>query len=255
MKSPIVLIGIGEMGAVFARGLLRIGYPVVPVTRTTDIDRQAQEWPHPEMVLIAVAEKDVQSALSSLPDAWRDRVALLQNELLPRDWQAHALKHPTIISVWFEKKKGQDVKVLIPSPVHGPKAGILKQALDALDIPCRRLESEQELLHELILKNVYILTTNIAGLVTGGSVSELWSHHESLAREVADEIMDIQEWLTGVTLNREGMIRDMLVAFAGDPDHQCMGRSAPARLQRALEIADKAGLAVRKIREIQSGLS
>ena len=36
MKSPVVLIGIGEMGAVFARGFLRAGYPVYPVTRQTD---------------------------------------------------------------------------------------------------------------------------------------------------------------------------------------------------------------------------
>ena len=28
-------------------------------------------------------------------------------------------------------------------------------------------------------------------------------------------------------------------AFDGDPQHQCMGRSAPARLQRALEHAER----------------
>ena len=37
MKSPVVLIGIGEMGGVFARGFLRAGYPVYPVTRQTDL--------------------------------------------------------------------------------------------------------------------------------------------------------------------------------------------------------------------------
>lgn len=243
------------MGAVFARGLLRIGYPVYPVTRTTDVHRLAQELSDPEMVLIAVAEKDVQPALASLPDTWRNRVALLQNELLPRDWQAHFLRNPTVISVWFEKKKGQDVKVLIPSPVHGPHAGIIKDALETLDIPCHVLDSEHALLHELILKNVYILTTNIAGLVTGGSVSELWQRHEALAREIANEVMDIQEWLTGQQLDRAAMIEGMLAAFAGDPDHQCMGRSAPARLQRAIQVADEAGLKIGKLREIQSGLS
>ena len=36
MKSPVVLIGIGEMGGVFARGFLRAGYPVYPATRVTD---------------------------------------------------------------------------------------------------------------------------------------------------------------------------------------------------------------------------
>ncbi len=33
MNAPVVLIGVGEMGGVFARGLLRLGHPVYPVPR------------------------------------------------------------------------------------------------------------------------------------------------------------------------------------------------------------------------------
>jgi hypothetical protein len=39
-------------------------------------------------------------------------------------------------------------------------------------------------------------------------------------------------------------------AFEGDPQHKCMGRSAPARLQRALELADAAGIAAPTLRRI-----
>lgn len=251
MKNPVILIGIGEMGGVFARGLLKLGYPVHPVTRNDSMQQVAREIENPELVLVAVAEKDLQSVLANLPDNWRDRLALLQNELLPRDWTAHHLQNPTVISVWFEKKKGQDAKVLIPSPAHGPYAALLCQALGVLDIPCRTLKNEDELLHELILKNVYIVTTNVCGLVTGGTVSQLWRRHEELARTIANEVMDIQEWLTGISIDRENMIQGMLVAFDGDPDHMCMGRSAPARLQRALQQADEAGLAVPKMCEIR----
>ncbi|MFP5339503.1 MAG: hypothetical protein ACLGIW_13590, partial [Gammaproteobacteria bacterium] len=42
--------------------------------------------------------------------AWRPRVALIQNELLPRDWEKYRYEHPTVISVWFEKKQGTDAK-------------------------------------------------------------------------------------------------------------------------------------------------
>lgn len=31
MKHPVVLIGVGEMGGVFGRGLLKLGHPVFPV--------------------------------------------------------------------------------------------------------------------------------------------------------------------------------------------------------------------------------
>ncbi len=252
MKKSIVVIGLGEMGSIFARAFLRIGHPVYPITRDIDMEVAAREIIDPEMIIVAVAEGDLQAVLAGLPDSWRNNTVLLQNELLPRDWASHNLSGPTVISVWFEKKKGQDYKVLIPSPAFGPKAGLLKEALGAIDIPCRVLNNEDELLHELVLKNVYIITTNVAGLVSGGTVSELWQNHEELARAIANEVMDIQEWQTGKSFEHEALIRDMLVAFDGDPEHKCMGRSAPARLQRALAIADKAGIAAPGMREIQA---
>jgi hypothetical protein len=39
--------------------------------------------------------------LIGIPSVWRDRLVLLQNELLPRDWQAQRIPNPTVISVWF----------------------------------------------------------------------------------------------------------------------------------------------------------
>lgn len=252
MKKAVVSIGVGEMGGVFVRGILRLGYPVIPVTRDMNMNDVANEVGDPEAVLVSVAEKDIDAVLATIPQAWRDRLILLQNELLPRDWQKHGIESPTVISVWFEKKPGQDFKVLIPSPVFGPHSKLVADALTALGIPVNILGSEDELLQELVLKNVYILTTNIAGLETGGTVSELWSKHEAIARKVADDVMDIQSHLTNKQLDREQLIKGMLVAFDGDPDHNCMGRSAPARLERALRIADEAGLAVMKLREISS---
>ena len=250
MKSPVVLVGIGEMGSVFARGLLRTGHPVYPVTRDTDMAATAKLLPSPELVLVAVAENDLHATLQQIPTAWHTRLALLQNELLPGDWQQYGYTSPTVISVWFEKKKGQDVKVLIPSPVFGPAAELLQASLGSLDIPAHILASEGELLFELVVKNIYIVTSNCAGLVTGGTVSELWANHRELAEAVAREVIQIQEALTGQHFQTDELIAAMLKAFAGDPDHGCMGRSAPARLARALQQADAAGLAIPRLREI-----
>lgn len=252
MKRPVICIGVGEMGGVFVRGLLRAGYPLIPVTRGMDMNAVAGEVDNPQAVLVSVAEKDIDHVLEIVPEAWHDRLILLQNELLPRDWIRHGISNPTVISVWFEKKPGQDFKVLIPSPVFGPHAQLVADALSCLGIPTRILGSENELMQELVLKNVYILTTNIAGLETGGTVSELWQQHQKIARAVADEVMDIQAHLVQQPLDRDQLIKGMLTAFDGDPDHKCMGRSAPARLERALKVADDAGLAVMKLREIHA---
>jgi len=255
MKPPVIVIGIGEMGSVFARGLLRCGHPVYPVVRDTDITALARHLPTPERVLVAVAESDLHPVLEKIPAPWQSRLVLLQNELLPADWQQYGYTNPTIISVWFEKKRGQDVKVLIPSPLFGPGARLLADALASLDIPAHVLADEQALLFELVVKNVYIVTTNCAGLVTGGTVSELWRDHRELGEALAHEVIRIQQALTGQPFNADDLITAMLEAFAGDPDHNCKGRSAPARLARALQQADAAGLEVPRLRAIAASQS
>jgi len=251
MENIVVVIGLGQLGRVFAGGLLRTGHTVVPVNRGDDMDRIAARWPQPELALVAVAEADLHPVLAALPPAWRDRVGLLQNELLPRDWLAHGITDPTVISVWFEKKKGTDAKPLLPSPVHGPEAERLAAALDAIDLPARVVSDAEQMLWELVRKNLYILTTNIAGLEVGGTVGELWENHRPLAGAVANDVLDLQEALTGRRLDRAALIDGMVEAFTADPQHGCAGRSAAARLARALKQADALGLAVPKLRQIR----
>jgi ketopantoate reductase len=250
MKDPVVLIGIGEMGGVFARALLRAGHPVFPANRGDDLSAIAAGLPEPALALLAVGEKDLHPSLERMPGPWKNRLGLLQNELLPRDWQAHGIDEPTVISVWFEKKPGQDVRVLVPSPVHGPRADLLVDALARLDIPALCVDSAEEMLFELVRKNLYILTTNIAGLETGGTVKDLWDNHSILMNRVFDDVLKIQEYLTGQRFDRDRLLAAVLEAFDGDPEHRCMGRSAPARLERALQIADEAGIEVAELRRI-----
>lgn len=251
MLQPVVVIGMGEMAGVFTRGLLKLGHPVYPVTRQTDMAELAANIPQPALVLVAVGENDLHPMLEKIPSQWHERIGLLQNELLPRDWQAHQLTNPSVISVWFEKKKGQDFKVLVPSPAYGPAADILEKALQTLDIPCWTVANAEEMEFELVRKNVYILTTNITGLRIDGTVEDLWYRHETLARQVANEVIDIQEWLTGKRFDREKLIQGMVEGIEGDLQHMCMGRSAPGRLARNLGFADEAGLEVPTLRAIR----
>lgn len=255
MKSPVIIIGVGEMGGVFARGCLRSAYPVIPVTREMDIKTTLAQYPTPEAILVTVGENDLHAVLKQIPSELFDQLVLIQNELLPRDWQSHHINNPTVISVWFEKKPGQDFKVLIPSPVFGPKADLICTALGTLNIPVNKLANSDALLFELVLKNVYILTTNIAGLKTGGTVSELWQQHQPLAEKIAKEVIELQSYLTKTTLDSDLLIKGMRIAFDGDPDHKCMGRSAPARLERAIAVADETELEVPELRTLHAGIN
>lgn len=249
MKKSVIVVGVGEIGSVFARGFLRCGYPVVPVTRNMNMSEVASDVPDPELVVIAVGEANLHAMLSTVPEGWKDRLVLIQNELLPNDWAQYQLE-PTVISVWFEKKKGIDSKVIIPSPVYGAHAQNVADALGSIDIATNILKDETSLLHELVLKNVYILTTNISGLKVGGNVGELWSEHRDFATQVTSEIVLLQEKLTGAKLNAEKLIEGMVEAFNGDLNHGCMGRSAAARLERALDMAEKNQLDLQTIKAI-----
>ncbi|OBS08553.1 hypothetical protein [Acidihalobacter prosperus] len=250
MNDPIILIGIGEIGGVLARGCLRAGHPVYPITREMDLTREARHTPEPALVVIAVGEQALHPVLDALPPPWRERCLLLQNELLPADWERHDLHNPTVMSVWFEKKPGQDVKQIVASPVYGPHAELLRTALGAVGIESTALADADALLRELVRKNLYILSTNLCGLEVGGDVAALAKDHAPLLASVADEVLDLQQALTGRTFDRPTLIASMHIAFEGDPAHRCQGRSAAARLQRALAQADRAGLAVPTLRTL-----
>lgn len=249
MKKPVVIIGMGEMGDLFAQGFLKTGHPVYPILRGMEMAAMAREMPEPELVLVAVGENDLDPVLETLPPVWHGRLGLLQNELLPRDWQRHGISDPTVIVVWFDKKKGRPFVAVLPTPICGPKASLIARALQAIEVPCHEIPAE-ELLYELVRKNLYILTINIAGIRAGGTVSELWANHRALAEAVAREILDIQEWLTQAELPRERLMAGMLEGFAGDPNHICTGRTAPMRLQRALKHAREAGISTPVLQEI-----
>jgi len=254
-KEPVIVIGLGEMGSVFARAILKLGHPVYPAKRDTNLNELAETLPAPHMVLVAVGEKDLQETLKEIPSVWQNKIVLLQNELLPRDWEFYNFIDPTIISVWFEKKKGQDSKVLIPSPCFGPLASTLVDALATLDIPAHEVASAEEMEQELLIKNVYILTTNISGLITKGNVKDLWDNHNDLALTVANEVMDIQATLVGHELDREKLITGFKAGIDGDLQHMCMGRSAPGRLARAIEQANAEKLEIKKLRKIHQQTS
>ncbi len=250
----VVVIGIGQMGGVFARGFLRTGHLVAPVVRTTEPATVAAEFPEPDLALVAVAEADLDAALASLPDSWRGRAGLLQNELLPGDWQRHGVVDPTVAVVWFEKKAGKPVTVIIPTPVYGPQAALVADALGSLEIPATVLASAAELTFELVAKNLYILVANIAGLETGGTVGGLWADHRELAQAVADDVLAVQEALVGEPLPRARLLDHLAAAFAADPEHGATGRSAPARLARAIGHAHEHGIGAPTLRRIAAAL-
>lgn len=248
--NDVVLVGLGQMGSVFAHAFLREGHTVHPVNRETDADALAERVPEPAICMVTVGEADLDGVLETLPESWRSRVGLLQNELLPPSWEKHGISDPTVAVVWFEKKATIATKVILPTPVAGPEAALISRSLLRIGVGAEMVEDDA-LLPALVAKNLYILVANCAGLETGGTVGDLFENHRPLVDAVAGEVLAIQKALVGRPLGNESeILRIVERAVASDPEHGAKGRSAPARLKRAIAQADEHGIDVPKLKAL-----
>ena len=250
-KRPAVVVGMGELGTVFAGGLLKLGHPVFSVLRGQTI-RDATIDGSPDLVIVAVGEDDLDSVLRSHPAPAHDLV-LMQNELLPGVWERHGLTTPNVVVVWFEKKPGRAIHTVLPTVLSGPRANQLASLLDAVGVSHRRVDPG-DLLFELIKKNLYILVHNVCGLVVDATVEQLWNEHEALAEEVASEVLALQFALGGKRFDSSPLMRALKAAVAADPGHACAGRTAPLRLRRALAQASEVSLSLPRLVSIERGL-
>jgi hypothetical protein len=253
MKKPIVIIGMGQLGGVFARGFLKSGYPILPILPSTSFKEVLKNYPEPAFALLAVGKGDLPPLLTELPNFLRERTGLLQNELVPKDWEEFGIA-PTVLVVWFEKKHRQPIIPLRPTLIFGPHSHLVAEALNALDLAYRILKHEQEFISQLALKNLFILTTNIAGLVGDDTVGELFQNHPRLVRQVFLELSSIQEVNINKKLDHEQLWKNLKDIVNTYPDHASKGRSALERLHRTLHQADELGMSVPQLCNIREDL-
>ncbi|MGE0321999.1 MAG: hypothetical protein AB7K71_03530 [Polyangiaceae bacterium] len=244
--SSAVVMGVGQLGAVFAEGWLKAGRAVLPITRAVSVAEMTDRLPLPAIVLIAVGEAALLDALQTLPPGYRERAALVQNELLPRTWRDvyGPEPDPSVAIVWFEKKPGKLTHSIRPSVLHGPTAEILAESLERQSLPYFIADSVEVRDFELVLKNLYILALNLGGLAHPGSAGELWRDHQDLMAPLCDELIHLQSALLGRAVDREKLLSGLAAAIAADPAHGARGRTAEERLRRATAQASELGVPV-----------
>lgn len=250
--KDIAIVGMGQLGSVFAHAFLRGGRRVVPVNRGDD-PRALDLVPKLdiELALVAVGEAQLQRVVKTLPTTWP--LALVQNGLLPGDWATWKAE-PTVAVVWFEKKRTIALNVIQSSPIAGPHASALVEVLAGIDVPAHEV-TRDALVEELVLKNVYIVGFNVLGLEHEGTVGELWSEHRSAVDAIASDVLAVQEAVLGRTVDRARILDGLRAAVEGDPSHGARGRTAPARLERVLAEADAHGVDAKALRSLAARVS
>lgn len=247
VSAEVVVIGMGQLGELFAGAFIQSGRTVVPVIRGQALSTRLPL--DVELILSAVGEESAQEVISNIPDTHLDRLVLLQNELRPLAWLSRYAplttsclreRAPTICIVWFEKKAAKAPVQVLPSVLFGELAPIMAIALDQLHLTHRTVLTQAELHHELCLKNLYILGLNIGGLRGATVASELLKDGSGFA-PLVDELIGLEQAslsVSGATTQLDGprLKFELEQAILADPNHSCAGRSAPARLRRTLQL-------------------
>lgn len=246
VSTDVVVVGMGQLGRLFAQAFLQNGRTVIPVIRGQALAARLHH--DVRLVLFAVGEDSANEVLRDLPDSYLDRVVLLQNELRPSAWLSrYALADkdlsPTICIVWFEKKADKAPVEVLPSVLFGVHTQVMAAALDRLGLAHRTVLTPEELHHELCLKNLYILALNIGGLSGAATASDLLDAEFSA---LIDELITLEQASLNNTelttrLDRDRLKLELNRALLADPTHACAGRSAPARLKRTLQLGQALG--------------
>lgn len=245
-----LVIGMGELGKVFALGLLKLGITVVPILRTTPGSVLRAHQDTASVCLVCVGSAELPAVLDSAARIYADRLVLVQNDLHPSDWECRGLPLPTIAVVWFEKKPGREPQGLSSTVLFGPHADLLVGALQSQGILAHAEPDRERLTFELALKNLYVLTTNSVGLAVPGDVGTLWHHHRALIERVLDDVLVLESALMEQPLPHQVLRLEFERLVLADPRHAATGRVARERLLGACAASRRMGTSTPALDEI-----
>jgi hypothetical protein len=249
-ESLALVVGMGELGRVFALGMLQLGVTVVPILRTTPNRVLTTHQDAASICLVCVGEAELPAVLDSTARTYADRLVLVQNDLHPSDWERRGLPLPTVAVVWFEKKPGREPHVLSSTILFGPHAELVVSALQVQGIEAHAEPELSRLNFELALKNLYVLTTNSVGLAVPGDVGTLWHSHRALVDRVFEEVLLLESALMEQSLPHQALRLEFERIVLADPRHAAAGRVARERLLGACAASRRMGAATPALDEI-----
>jgi ketopantoate reductase len=250
--KDLVVIGLGELGKVFAQSALSAGLRVTPVRRGDDVAGRLHGLSHETPLLVAVGEDALAQVLDALPIERRDAVILLQNELWPAVWRSRAMQ-PSVVVPWVLQKTGQPRIVVGTSPAFGRHAGVIAALCAGAGLPSEVLADESALLQALAEKYAFILTINALGAFRDDLLGAFLAAEEARIEALCHEASELSAVLTGAPIDEAKCISRTRAAMAAMASVRARGRSAQMRVARALAHARDFGLAVPTLKACAAG--
>jgi hypothetical protein len=244
--DEMIVLGVGELGRLFAGAALAEGLHVTPITRgVTPAHVLAGRPPHVP-ILVAVGEDALERALDSLPAARRDDAVLVQNELWPSVWQSRGFR-PSLMLPWVLQKPGLPRTVVGTTPVFGAHAAMLGALCARLSLPCVGI-TEREVPQALADKYTFILVINALGCWRDELLGRFLTDAQPQIAALCQEASALSAALLDAPLDPVRSHRLTLDAMEAMASMRARGRTASLRVDRALGHAATHGLNVPALR-------
>jgi hypothetical protein len=237
----LLLWGVGELGRFLGGAALRANMRVTPITRATQPENAFSQLPSDTPLLIAVGEAELDAVLARVPEGRKGAVILLQNELFPAHWQAHQVQ-PTVLVPWLLKKRGEPELVGRATRVFGVHARLVEELHQILGIACEPLPDAQALRQALVEKYTFILTINALGLVRDLKLGEWRIQDPERVEKLARESARLGAARAESSIDEAACVASTFEAMERMASIAARGRTAGARVARALDEANKHGL-------------
>jgi ketopantoate reductase len=247
--NDFVVWGPGELGRWFGGAALRLGMRVTPITRGMNVREALGGLHHETPILAAVGEDALDEVLAGLPEVRKGSVILLQNELFAAAWQRHHVR-PTVMVPWLLKKRGQPELVGRATRVHGVHAELVTALHRVLGVPCITLEDASAVHQALVEKYAFIVTINALGLVQDATLAELLEIAPGRVKVLASEATQLGAALAAGHIDESESVSATHEAMRALGTVSARGRTAAARIKRALGHARALGLSLPELEAI-----
>ena len=244
--NDLVVWGPGELGRWFGGAALRLGMRVTPITRGMNPREAMAGLDHETPILVAVGEDDLESVLAAVPDVRKSALLLLQNELFAPTWQRHHVK-PTVLVPWLLKKRGQPELVGRATRVYGAHADLVAALHRVLGVQCVTLDDASAVHQALVEKYAFILTINALGLVHDLTLGALLELEPARVRALAAEATRLGAALSEASIDESASVSATVEGMRALATIAARGRTAPARVKRALANAHNLGIEMHEL--------
>jgi hypothetical protein len=244
--DQMVVLGVGELGKLFAGAALAEGLQVTPITRGVTPAHVLSARPPHAPILVSVGEDALERALDSLPASRHDDAVLVQNELWPSVWQSRGFR-PSLMLPWVLQKPGLPRTVVGTTPVFGAHADLLGALCRRLAIPSAPI-TEPEVPQALADKYTFILVINALGCWRDELLGRFLADAQPQITALCQEASALSAALLGAPVDPARSHRLTLDAMAAMASVRARGRTASARVARALGHAADHGLDVPALR-------